>query len=60
MSKYTCEICLKDFKKKFNLNQHKNKKYPCVRVDRLILDLHQAAPDLHQTAPDLHQVAPNL
>jgi type I restriction-modification system DNA methylase subunit len=35
MSKYTCELCNKAFKQKGDFDKHKNKKTPCITMDKI-------------------------
>lgn len=34
MHVFTCQLCGRDFKKKDHLNNHNNKKIPCVKIDK--------------------------
>ena len=33
MSEYKCDTCNKLFNRKFNLDRHKNKKFPCSKMN---------------------------
>jgi hypothetical protein len=35
MTVYTCQLCGREFKKKDHLNNHNNKKIPCIKTDKL-------------------------
>ena len=35
-TQYTCELCKKEFKQKGDLTKHKNKKSPCISIDKIL------------------------
>ncbi len=55
MSAFQCDLCQKVFKLKTDLERHKNKKAPCVSVEKIV-ELHKVENELKTNNEDINKV----
>jgi len=54
-----CEICQKDFKQKWRLDRHKNKKRPCEKVNQISPLENQISLSENRISPSKNQISPS-